>query len=189
MKRAMLGLVEQAWVGCQRCGLGRFRSKMVFWRGSPEAKVAIVGEGPGREEDRLGKPFVGPAGRMLDDVLTRAGFDPGEVFIMNVVACRPPSNRTPQVGEVWSCKRRVAQMLWIVRPRVVVLAGTAAAGLAGISAVTPFRGTLTTVELAFNGVPLRLPAIPTFHPSFLLRNPGEALTVVDDFQAARRIAQ
>lgn len=185
-----LTILDEAWSGCTACRLNVGRNQVVGWRGNPTAPLVLVGEAPGEEEDRMGRPFVGPAGRLLDSLLQAAGLDPNEhVFITNLVGCRPPGNRKPEADEAKACRPRLEGMLEIVRPRVLVLLGsTAAQRMAGCASITAWRGQLTQVETwkLIPGVET-FPAIPTFHPSYLLRNKNPALDaqVVEDLKLAQ----
>lgn len=174
--RALEEIVAK-WNDCEKCGLCDGRKTVVHWRGSPNAKIMAIGEGPGADEDRLGIPFVGSAGRMLDQLFIWAGLAPDEdVFITNIVACRPPNNREPTTEEARACRPRLLAMMQIVEPKVLLLmGGTASKRIAGITAITKWRGKQTDVELlAPNNQVLEYTAVPTFHPSYLNRMGGNA---------------
>lgn len=167
---------------CTRCDLARGRTQVVPGVGPRRAEIMLIGEAAGAEEDRLGKPFVGKAGRLLDQLLAGAGIDRGDVFITNVVACRPPRNRAPRSREIAAHAPWLDAQLRIVRPRLVVALGrTALAFFVPKGKVTELRGKVQQVERA--GLELRV--LPTYHPAALLRNPDLLPDAEADF---RRIA-
>lgn len=172
----MLDALCSKWSDCSRCQLHQMRKQVVNWRGSPGAKLALIGEGPGADEDKLGIPFVGAAGRRLDQLLIEAGLKPEkDVFVANIVGCRPPNNREPSIEEAKACRDRLTALLAIVMPKVLLLmGGTAAKRLAGIQAISKWRGEVTDVVLlADHGAVFEFTAIPTFHPSYLNRMGGK----------------
>jgi DNA polymerase len=150
---------------CQKCRLHAQRTQTVFARGNPFAKLMFVGEGPGREEDLQGAPFVGAAGQLLDKIIGAMGLREEEVYIANVVKCRPPNNRVPEPDEMASCGPYLNAQLANVRPEVVVALGkTAASYLLGTSAsMSRLRGRWHS----WRGIPL----LATWHPAYLLRQP------------------
>lgn len=196
MKRlALLEALEERWKGCTSCGLHVARTRVVHWRGNPSAPLMLIGEAPGADEDKAGLPFVGQAGQMLDTLLERAGLNPSEqVFIANMVGCRPPGNRPPERPELSACAPRLQYLLKVVKPNVLVLLGATAAKLAGIaSTVTAHRGEVTSVDmLCYDGEVRDWPAIVTFHPSYILRTGGEKGEnfgkLLKDLQKAKRLA-
>jgi len=143
----------------------------VFIDGNPGAPVMIIGEAPGADEDRIGRPFVGRAGQLLDRMLAAIGLDRGNVLITNVVYWRPPGNRTPTAAEIASCLPFVFRLIALVRPKVLVLSGGTAAGalLPQGQGITRLRG--RWFDLAVPGLDQPVPTLPMFHPSFLLRTP------------------
>jgi DNA polymerase len=152
---------------CRLCRLCERRTRVVFGAGNPRARLLFVGEGPGAEEDAQGVPFVGRAGQLLTDIITKGmGLRREDVYIANVVKCRPPENRTPQPDEMAACMPFLEAQIACIRPEVIVALGaTAVQGLLGEKvAITRFRG----VWRNFRGIPL----MPTYHPSYLLRNPA-----------------
>lgn len=165
-RRDKLRIVQEHVVDCTACGLHRHRTQTVFSRGSPMAEICFVGEGPGADEDRLGEPFVGKAGQLLDKMIQAMGLGPDDVYICNVVKCRPPDNRTPEPAEMATCLPFLQQQLSIVEPKVIVaLGGTALRGLVGpTEGITKTRGTWRL----FRGA---IPLMPTFHPAYVLRQP------------------
>ena len=166
---ALLDRIDREEVqGCERCGLCRGRTRTVFGEGDPEAEVMFVGEGPGQQEDLQGRPFVGRAGELLDRQIAAMGFERGQVYIANVVKCRPPNNRVPTPDEAEACGDYLARQIEIIRPKAIVtLGGPAAKRLLGTTqGVTRLRGTWAR----YTGVDPAIPLMPTFHPSYVLRN-------------------
>src|SRR5690348_1391480 len=157
--------------GFDRCPLKHTATNTVFADGNPAAPVMIIGEGPGAEEDRIGRPFVGRAGQLLDRMLAAIGQDRSSVLITNVVYWRPPGNRTPTAAEIASCLPFVLRHIALVQPKVLVLAGGTAAGalLPQGQGITRLRG--RWFDLAVPGLDRPVPTLPMFHPSFLLRTP------------------
>jgi uracil-DNA glycosylase len=180
---ATLSSVREVALGCPRCGLAKSRTRVVFGEGSETAELMVVGEAPGENEDRQGRPFVGKAGQLLDLLLLSVGFPRESVYICNVLKCRPPGNRNPLPDEVEACSPYLLRQLELVRPRVIVAFGTfAAQTLLGTDvAIGKLRGRVH----AYRGTPL----VPTYHPAALLRNPGWVRAVWDDLQRARAIIE
>lgn len=165
---------------CRRCGLCRERRRIVFGVGDPDAELVVVGEAPGYQEDLEGEPFVGPAGQMLDRMLENViGLKREQVYILNVVKCRPPKNRNPLPEELDACRPFLEGQLRAMRPRVLLVLGSVAcrALLGGDSGVTRARGRWHTV----GGVA----AMPTFHPAYLLRTPEDKRLTFDDLKAVK----
>jgi uracil-DNA glycosylase len=164
-----LGALVAAFDGCP---LKRTATNTVFLDGNPAAPVMIVGEAPGAEEDRLGKPFVGRSGQLLDRMLAAIGLDRTKVQITNVIYWRPPGNRKPNAAEIAACLPFVLRHIALARPRVLVLSGgTAASALLPLSeGITRLRG--RWFELAVPGLEAPVPTLPMFHPAFLLRDPA-----------------
>lgn len=149
---------------CKRCKLSRSRKKIVFGEGSAEARLVFVGEGPGREEDFAGRPFVGEAGKMLTRIITRVmGLTRDDVYICNVVKCRPPENRDPEADEIAACLPFLRAQLSLIGPEVIcVLGRVAGTALLGKDfKITRDRGRW----FSYNGIPV----MPTFHPAYILR--------------------
>ena len=155
---------------CQRCKLSAKRRNIVFGIGNPHARLVFVGEGPGADEDAQGEPFVGAAGRVLDRLISGMGLKREDVYICNVVKCRPPGNRDPETDEVAACSPFLLRQLAAVRPEVIVALGRPAAHtlLEVKEPISKLRGRFRD----FHGTPL----MPTYHPSFLLRKQGEGST-------------
>lgn len=150
---------------CTRCKLCQGRTHIVFGVGNPKADLMFVGEGPGRDEDLQGEPFVGRAGQLLTKMIEAMGFKRGEVYIANIVKCRPPDNRYPDPEEVATCYPFLVKQIGAIHPRVLIALGNLAAQtlLETKKGITTLRGQFHD----FHGIPL----MPTFHPAFLLRNP------------------
>lgn len=167
--------------GCTRCGLHTTRTSVVFADGTATAKVLCVGEAPGANEDRTGLPFVGRAGKLLDRLLLSVGFPRSEVFICNVLKCRPPGNRNPLPDEIDACSPFMLRQLELVEPTVIVAFGTFAAQtlLGTRDSLRHMRGRTHL----YRGFPL----VVTYHPAALLRNPGWTRPTWQDLQLARRI--
>jgi DNA polymerase len=153
---------------CQRCKLGATRKNLVFGAGNPKARLVFVGEGPGADEDAQGEPFVGDAGKMLNRIIAAMGLKREDVYICNVVKCRPPQNRPPESDEVSACSPFLLRQLRSIKPEVIVALGTSAtqALLQTKGAISKLRGKFHD----FHGIPL----MPTYHPSYLLRTGGNS---------------
>ncbi len=165
---------------CTRCALHKGRNKIVFADGSPTARLMFVGEGPGADEDAQGLPFVGRAGQLLNNMIAAMGLKREEVYIANVVKCRPPGNRTPEPDEANTCAQFLFRQIDVVRPQVLVALGaTAATYLLG--ARQPLAGLRGRVH-AFRGMSL----IVTYHPAFLLRDPRQKKEAWADLQIAMK---
>lgn len=161
---------------CRRCKLARSRTHLVFGDGSPGAALMFIGEGPGEEEDLKGLPFVGAAGQLLNNLLNRLGLKREEVYIANVVKCRPPGNREPEADETTACLPFLKKQINAVRPRVLVTLGRVAtqALLDTQAPLTRLRGQWQRYR--------QIPVMPTFHPSYLLRFPRERHKTWEDMQ-------
>lgn len=168
---ALDALREQAR-GCPACPLARSRARVVFGDGDPAARVLIVGEGPGGDEDRLGRPFVGQGGQLLDRLLAAADLPRAGCYITTIVKCRPPGDRTPQPGEIAACERWLIPQLAALRPEVILALGnTAAQHLLGTTlGITRLRGTWHPYHHAAGNWDAWL--VPMFHPAYLLRQDG-----------------
>ncbi len=163
-ERQTLDRVRLKAAACTRCGLSASRSTVVFGEGDEAARLVFVGEAPGEEEDRQGRPFVGRAGKLLDKMIESIGFKRQDVYICNVLKCRPPGNRDPEPVEVEACKDYLSAQLETINPLLICTLGKHAYNtLLGVDArITKIRGQLTE----YRGIKL----LPTYHPSFLLRN-------------------
>ena len=173
---ASLEDIKQYIGDCKRCKLCQGRMKLVFGEGSPEAKLVFVGEGPGKDEDMAGRPFVGEAGRLLTRIVAAMGLTREEVYICNVVKCRPPKNRDPEEDEVEACLPFLKEQLNLVRPQVICTLGRVAGQtlLGKEFKITRGRGSWYTF--------METPLMPTFHPAYLLRNPSAKRQVWEDIQ-------
>jgi uracil-DNA glycosylase len=167
------------------CALKSTATNTVFIDGNPAAPVMIIGEAPGADEDRIGRPFVGRAGQLLDRMLAAIALDRGQVLITNVVYWRPPGNRTPTTAEIAACLPFVFRLIALVRPKVLVLSGGTAAGalLPQGQGITRLRG--RWFDLAVPGLDRPVPTLPMFHPSFLLRSPERKREAWRDLLALR----
>jgi DNA polymerase len=176
-KRRLVQLASEVSV-CQKCALHAGRTQTVFARGNPTAELCFVGEGPGADEDAQGEPFVGKAGQLLDRMIVAMGFSRDDVYVCNIVKCRPPGNRKPEYQEMASCAPYLAEQLALVAPKVLVALGaTAVEGLLGpVGGITRIRGGWRLYRGA-------IPVMPTFHPAYLLRNPAAKREVWQDLQA------
>jgi len=162
---------------CQRCKLAPKRTNLVFGVGNPRAQLMFVGEGPGADEDARGEPFVGRAGQLLTDIIERGmGLKRADVYICNVVKCRPPENRNPEPDEVAACEPFMLRQIELVRPRAIVGLGTFAVQsiLKVKTPISKLRGNWHEVR----GIAM----MPTFHPAYLLRNPGDKRLVWADIR-------
>ena len=179
---ALRALREEIGDNCTRCKLhGLGRSQVVFGVGNPSAGLMFVGEAPGADEDVLGEPFVGRAGQLLTKIIEAIGLARGDVYIANVIKCRPPGNRNPEPDEVAQCEPFLFRQVDIVRPKVIVALGKFAAQclLKTDVPITRIRGR----EFSYRGSIL----IPTFHPAYLLRNPSAKREVWEDMKRVRAI--
>jgi uracil-DNA glycosylase len=167
--------------GCTRCSLHRERTQTVFARGNGSSGVVFIGEGPGEEEDRQGEPFVGPAGQLLDRMIAAMQLARDDVYVCNIVKCRPPRNRKPEPDEMNQCRPFLEEQLDLLQPRVLVALGaTAVQGLLGTTeGITRLRGQWKL----YRG---RVPVMPTFHPAYLLRQPQAKREVWDDLREVLR---
>lgn len=176
-----LAAVREVALGCPRCALANTRRHVVFGEGREDAEVLVVGEAPGADEDASGRPFVGKAGRLLDLLLLACGFRREDVYVCNVLKCRPPQNRNPQPDEVSACSPYLLRQVELVEPRVILAFGAfAAQTLLGSDEGV---GRLRRREHRYQGVPL----IPTYHPAACLRDPKWVRAVWEDLQRARAV--
>jgi uracil-DNA glycosylase family 4 len=176
----LLQLATEASV-CTRCALHEGRGRSVFARGGGSSGIVFVGEGPGEEEDRQGLPFVGPAGQLLDRMIAAMQLGRDDVYVCNIVKCRPPKNRKPEADEMARCMPFLDEQLSIIAPRVIIALGaTAVQGLLGTTeGITRLRGQWKL----WRG---KVPVMPTFHPAYLLRTPQAKRDVWKDLQEVLR---
>jgi DNA polymerase len=177
-----LDALRDAIGDCRRCKLAPGRTNLVFGVGNPEARLVFVGEGPGRDEDLQGEPFVGRAGQLLTEIITKGmGLRRADVYICNVVKCRPPENRNPEPDEVEACEPFLRRQLELIGPEVIVALGKFAVQtlLRSKTPITKLRGQW----FDYHGIKL----MPTFHPAYLLRNPGDKRLVWQDIQQVMQV--
>lgn len=173
-----LDIIQDEVKSCTKCGLHATRTNTVFSRGNPTATLCFVGEAPGEDEDLQGLPFVGRSGKLLDETITKLGLDPAkDIYVCNIIKCRPPNNRRPEETEVNSCIDFLEEQLKLVSPKVIVALGSTSVDSllpANTLGITKIRGRF----FKYN----RAPLLPTYHPSYVLRNGGKG-QVYDDFKA------
>ena len=161
---------------CTACNLCQTRTNVVFGSGSEQADLMFIGEAPGADEDAQGLPFVGKAGELLTKMIKAMKYDRSEVYIANILKCRPPENRNPEEQEAEACISILKRQIELVKPEVIVLLGAVSMRfLLGKTGISKLRGTWQE----YNGIPV----MPTYHPAFLLRNPGAKADVWKDLQA------
>jgi uracil-DNA glycosylase len=179
---ASLDAVKE-WIGdCRRCKLASGRKTIVFGQGNPQARLVFVGEAPGADEDEQGLAFVGRAGQLLTDIIEKGLKMPrADVWIGNVLKCRPPQNRNPEPDEILACQPFLERQIAIIRPRVIVGLGKFAAQwlFKSMEPISRLRGRIGD----FDGIKV----VPTFHPAYLLRNPGAKKDVWEDMKVVRRL--
>jgi DNA polymerase len=172
-----LSVVRDELGDCTRCKLCKGRKNIVFGEGDPDAVLVFVGEGPGQEEDQQGRPFVGAAGQLLTDIIVKGmKLNREDVYICNIVKCRPPDNRNPEPDEIEACEPFLVKQLQAIRPKMIIALGNVAVKtlLKTKEGITKLRGTWKT----YQGIPL----MPTFHPAYLLRNPSDKKLVWEDIK-------
>ena len=178
MRASWPELIEQIG-GCEKCRLCQTRTNVVPGEGNPEANLMFIGEGPGRDEDMQGRPFVGASGQLLDRMIHAIGMERTEVYIANVVKCRPPQNRNPEPDEAQACLPYLRQQFVLVNPKVIVLLGRVACRfvLGDESPISRLRGHW----IERKGVWF----MPTYHPSALLREPAKKREAWEDFKMVK----
>jgi DNA polymerase len=172
-----LDAVREELGDCIRCKLHKGRKNIVFGEGNPDAALVFVGEGPGQEEDLQGRPFVGAAGQLLTDIIVKGmQLKREDVYICNIVKCRPPGNRNPEPDEVEACEPFLIKQLGAINPQIIIGLGNVAVKtlLKTKEGITSLRGNWKT----YQGIPL----MPTFHPAYLLRTPSDKKLVWDDIK-------
>jgi len=192
-EKATAAYPNEPWVGCatlddlnktictcQKCSLGSTRTKFVFGVGNPQADLVLVGEAPGADEDAQGEPFVGRAGQLLNKILEAINFKREEVYICNILKCRPPNNREPLPEEVTKCEPYLWKQLEIIKPKIILCLGRVAAQvlLKTNASLTNLRGTMHD----YHGIKLMV----TYHPAALLRNPNWKRPTWEDVQQLRK---
>jgi DNA polymerase len=191
---ATLPITDESWGGagtldgldklictCMKCALGHTRTNFVFGTGNPAATLMVIGEAPGADEDAQGEPFVGRAGQLLNKILEAIGFKREDVYICNILKCRPPGNRKPLAEEVESCIPYLRKQIALVKPKLILALGLTAAE--NLLATTESLGRLRGKVLQYEGTPLMV----TYHPAALLRNPNWKRPTWEDVQAVRKL--
>jgi len=176
-KRRELEVLRSAVEACRQCGLCETRTNVVFGAGKSDARLMFVGEAPGRAEDEQGEPFVGRAGKVLTKMILAMGLEREDVYIGNILKCRPPDNRTPTLEEMAVCLPHILRQIQVIQPEIVcALGATALKGLLRDpgAAIGRMRGR----SIAWQGIKL----MPTYHPAYLLRSPGEKRKTWEDIQ-------
>ncbi len=168
-------LYEDA-MACKKCGLSKTRKTVVFGEGDTSAGLMFIGEGPGAREDETGRPFVGPAGKLLDQMLIGIGLKREDVYIANIVKCRPPNNRDPEPGERAACLPYLRAQVAFIKPKLIVCLGRIAAGV-----ILGREVKMTKEHGAFVDVK-NFTIMPTFHPAALLHNPNNKTGALRDFE-------
>lgn len=173
--------VRQELGDCQRCSLGKIRTNLVFGEGNRKSKLVFVGEAPGGDEDMQGRPFVGRAGQLLTRIIEAMGLKRKDVYICNILKCRPPGNRNPRPEEINACEPFLIKQLKVINPQVICALGTFASHtlLKTDVPITVLRGKFH----AYHGIKL----MPTYHPAYLLRNPGAKKQVWEDIQKIMKV--
>ena len=174
-----LDRLRQTTLQCRQCRLSETRRNVVFGEGNPQAGLFVIGEAPGAEEDAQGRPFVGRSGQLLDKILFAIGFERKDVYIGNIIKCRPPENRNPLTDEIECCKPWLMQQLDIIDPKVVLLLGRVAANT--ILENTQSMGSMRGRIIKWN----RFDCVVTYHPAALLRNPNWKRLCWEDVQMLR----
>lgn len=181
VSKAGLAALREEVITCIKCdALAKSRKSVVFGSGNPKAQLVFVGEAPGFDEDEQGLPFVGKAGQLLTKIIEAMGFKRSDIFICNVLKCRPPGNRNPLPDEILNCKPYLTAQLQAIRPKVICALGNFAAQvlLKSELSISELRGKFYEVE--------GMKIMPTFHPAYLLRNPAEKRKVWADMQLIMR---
>ncbi len=168
---------------CTKCDLHRSRTQTVFGVGHPAAEWLIIGEAPGADEDRMGEPFVGRAGQLLTSMLRATGLAREEVFIANILKCRPPNNRDPQANEINQCSSYLRQQIELIQPKIILVVGRIAAQSL-LSVDTPI-GKMRGQKFIYQDT--SIPVIATYHPAYLLRSPQQKRKAWDDLKFAMQV--
>lgn len=176
-----LSILQRTVKGCRRCNLAATRQNVVFGEGSNKAKVMFIGEAPGEDEDIQGRPFVGRAGRLLDQLIERIDLRREDVYICNILKCRPPNNRDPEESEITSCKNYLFSQISLIKPRIICTLGRHAYNtlMNADERITKVRGSLKD----YQGMTL----LPTYHPSFLLRNQEKIKEAWEDMERLKEL--
>lgn len=176
-----LSVLQRTVKGCHRCNIATTRRNVVFGEGSNKAKVIFIGEAPGEDEDIQGRPFVGRAGKLLDQLIEHIGLRREDLYICNVLKCRPPNNRDPEVSEIIACKDYLFSQIELIKPKIICTLGRHAYNtLMNVDErITKVRG----IVKVFKGVTL----LPTYHPSFLLRNQDKIKEAWEDMEHLKQL--
>jgi uracil-DNA glycosylase family 4 len=174
-----LDALRRTTIECRKCRLAETRKNVVFGEGNPQAGLFVIGEAPGADEDAQGRPFVGRSGQLLDKILLAIGFERHDVYIGNIIKCRPPENRNPLSDEIDCCKPWLMQQLDIINPKVLLLLGRVAANT--ILENTQSMGSMRGRIIKWN----RFDCVVTYHPAALLRNPNWKRLCWEDVQMLR----
>ncbi len=181
LKQAQLKAIREDIGDCQRCRLHSSRRNIVFGVGNPDAQLVFVGEGPGADEDAQGEPFVGKAGQLLTRIIEAIKLKRSEVYIANVVKCRPPGNRDPQDDEMQTCLPFLKKQLAVIQPRIICTLGRHST-----QALLETREGITALRGRFHELPNGMKVMPTYHPSFLLRYPEKKRETWEDMQKVQK---
>lgn len=168
---------------CRKCPLAKTRTQAVPGEGAHNTRILLVGEAPGKSEDEQGKPFVGYAGKILDDALEKAGLRRQQVFITSILKCRPPKNRNPKAPEIAACAPHLKSQIRTISPKVLVALGRF--GVKGLTGMTGKLGDMRKKELDYNGVPI----VITYHPAAIIYNRKLQKTIESDLKKARGLAE
>lgn len=179
-KKDKLYKIEEKLRKCGLCAISGARTNLVFGTGNPDTRLMFIGEAPGRDEDLQGKPFVGRAGQLLTKIIESIGLSREEVYIANILKCRPPNNRPPEPEEISSCEQFLKQQIEIIRPEIICALGRIAAQalLKTQTPISKLRGNFFTYE--------NIKLIPTYHPAYLLRNPSDKIKVWEDMKKIKQ---
>ncbi len=171
-----LKTIEEKLQECRNCAISKSRTNLVFGAGNPDTRLMFIGEAPGRDEDLQGKPFVGRAGQLLTKIIESISLNREEVYIANILKCRPPNNREPEPDEINNCEQFLKQQIEIIQPEIICALGriSAQALLKTKTTISKLRGIFSTYE--------NIKFIPTFHPAYLLRNPDDKIKVWEDMK-------
>lgn len=176
-----LEALEERAEECTRCGLRAGCSRVVFGEGNPRARLMLIGEGPGADEDRLGRPFVGKAGKLLDKILEAVGLERfTHTYIANVVKCRPPGNRAPRAEEAEQCRPWLYRQIELISPGIIVLMGSTA-----LQSLVEPQGKITVMRGHWLVSKSGIKIMPTYHPAALLRDASKKRPVWEDFQQVK----
>lgn len=167
---------------CHACELAKTRTKMVYGKGNPHPDVLLVGEAPGKNEDLQGQPFVGAAGRTLDDLLSRCGINPSRIYIANVLKCRPPNNRNPMTYEIDACSRYLDAQIQLLRPKIIICLGAFAT-----HHILKCDGPMYTLRGNFQKLNDGTYVMPTYHPAAAIYDRTKMPTIESDIRACKQM--